>query len=359
MSEQIKARPQFTISEFKIQTELFLKQFELALSKSNITLAPHWDLDHLCYRTQTSEEYFELKTQFLNFAKLLIESEVNGRLISTFKLNEPIVYDAWQIDLVELPAPKKGKITKSGFEHIEIVCDVPFTDLIAEYSENPTVKIDQSGLTKLYNRELEITIDDINIKFHQCSLESVVTLEANKTVWQAIQDSRVLEIFSDYDPLIAGTFPLGIANNKSDVDVLLTLKDSADINIFASFCQKHFGRFNNYCLNQHDNIDTIPTVILNFDFAGVPFEVFAQARPSVQQKAYLHYLVEERLLKYGGESFRKKVIEARNRGLKTEPAFAEVLGLTRDAYKALLEAQKYTYQQIIEACSIFRSNLAL
>jgi predicted metalloenzyme YecM len=315
----------------KTEAQGFLEKLERALIAAGIDLASHWDLDHLCYRTQTDEEYTILKNEFLGFGKLLIESEVNGRLISTFKLNEFIVFKDWHIDLIELPAPKKAKITPRGFEHIEIVCDLTFEELIKQFSENP------SGLSKLYNRELEISIDDINLKFHHCSLESVVTLESNTRVWKAICASRVLEIFRDFDPLVAGTFPLGIANPKSDVDVILDLSQSDQIEAFILICRNHFSSYHEFHLKQHDEIDDFPTVVLNFSFEGIPFEVFAQARPSIRQKAYLHYLVEERLLKFGGEPFKNQVIAARNRGLKTEPAFAEVLGLEGDPYVSLLK----------------------
>jgi len=46
--------------------------------------------------------------------------------------------------------------------------------------------------------------------------------------------------------------------------------------------------------------------------------------------------VERRLLAIGGDGFRRAVMAARRSGLKTEPAFAAVLGLDGDPYEALL-----------------------
>ncbi len=41
----------------------------------------------------------------------------------------------------------------------------------------------------------------------------------------------------------------------------------------------------------------------------------------------------------GGDAFRTAVMERRRGGLKTEPAFAAVLGLAGDPYSALLDVE--------------------
>lgn len=38
-----------------------------------------------------------------------------------------------------------------------------------------------------------------------------------------------------------------------------------------------------------------------------------------------------------GEEFRKQIIALKLRGIKTEPAFADLLGLEGDPYKAILD----------------------
>jgi hypothetical protein len=48
-------------------------------------------------------------------------------------------------------------------------------------------------------------------------------------------------------------------------------------------------------------------------------------------------LIEHRLLLKHGEAFKNKVIELKQNGLKTEPAFAKLLGIEGDPYEELLK----------------------
>ena len=86
-------------------------------------------------------------------------------------------------------------------------------------------------------------------------------------------------------------------------------------------------------------VDGLETVIIHFIVDSIPFEIFAQNLEPVRQKAYLHFLVEERLLKEVGKDFISLVQRLRKQGMKTEPAFARALNLPGDPYTALLELQ--------------------
>ena len=74
------------------------------------------------------------------------------------------------------------------------------------------------------------------------ALESVVRLEINKKVWSAIQNSEVLGVLFAFNPLIAGTFPLGIAREDSDVDVLIRSQKLGDfLQLFGKFLKNFLG----------------------------------------------------------------------------------------------------------------------
>ncbi len=275
------------------EAQIFLDKLFSELNSLRFDLPKHWDIDHICYRVESEEQYHKMKEVFSSLGQVLIESEVNGRLISTIQLNQPICYQDYQIYLVELPAPKKGKVVKTGFEHVEIVCDLPFADIVAQA---PNLAWDQSGLSKLFNKELELCLSSGAVKFHHLSLLSVVNLEKNKKAWSAITDSKVLSHFQDYQPLIAGTFPLGLQTPASDIDVLLETNDLAAL-------QEKLTRFYGHCDNFKLTLteaDGLPTLLCRFTFSDFPFEIFAQNTKTVSQTAYRHFLAEEKLLKIGG-----------------------------------------------------------
>lgn len=160
--------------EFHAQAQAFLILLFKDMAEHKIDIPEHWKIDHLCYRVASQSQYEKLKNEFANLGRLLVESEVNGRPIATYKLHQPILHLGSVIDVVELPAPKPGKVTEEGFEHIEIVCDVPFTELEKRYGH---LKLDRGGMKKEINPELEICLGPRNLKFHHRSLEEVIAME--------------------------------------------------------------------------------------------------------------------------------------------------------------------------------------
>lgn len=66
-------------------------------------------------------------------------------------------------------------------------------------------------------------------------------------------------------------------------------------------------------------------------------EIFAQSVPVRQQNAYRHMLVEWALLTHWGREGHKEIRRLKNKGMKTEPAFAYALGLKGDPYAELLK----------------------
>lgn len=318
---------------FELQAIEFLNKLFLTLDKTHIEISSHWDIDHLCYRVDSLKRYEELKKSFLNLGKLLIESDINGRSISTFKLNSPITFKHWTIDVVELPAPKLSKPIKEGFEHIEVVCDLSFDELEEKYIG---LQLDLGGLKKEINLELEIVLGEKNIKFHHMSLESVIRIETNKTIFRAIEDSNILRSFKIYTPFIAGAFPLGIHTKNSDVDILMY---AIDLNGLEKSLKIHYENHDGFeSLRSFD--DGLETLIVNFNQGNIPFEIVAQSRPIVEQKAYKYFHVEERLLKLGGELFKEVVMGIRMDGTKNEPAMVEALNIETNPYNELLILQK-------------------
>ena len=87
-------------------------------------------------------------------------------------------------------------------------------------------------------------------------------------------------------------------------------------------------------------------LVVRFHIDAIPFEIFACAEPSVQQSAYRHFLIEERILKAGGLRLKNKIQCLRETGEKTEPAFAKALGLNGDPFVKLLELGKLSCEEL-------------
>lgn len=76
-------------------------------------------------------------------------------------------------------------------------------------------------------------------------------------------------------------------------------------------------------------------------------EIYAEDKPSTSQYAYLHMLIENRLLNLLGNSFKEKIINLKLQGYKTEPAFGALLKL-EDAYAELLDLMNLTDRQLLD-----------
>ena len=324
---------------FREGAERFLNTIWSEIQSKEIPFQESWDIDHLCYRVETEGAYQDKKSAFSQFGDLLGESVVNGRLISTYKLHLPISFKMFQIDLIELPSPKKGASYREGFEHIEVVVDEDFCELEKKLKDH---KIKKSGLEKLINQELAVCLTGGVIKFHQLSLESLMTLERNTELWGVLQNSGILSNYSDYSPLVAGTFPLGISNSKSDLDILLCCKN---LDLMSLKLQSDFGEFEAFTQTRsiENGLDSLTT---SLKIKSIDIEIFSQFRASVQQRAYRHFQVEERLLKYGGKKLRDRITVLRGEGLKTEPAFSKALGLKGDSFDQLEQLHSWPISKI-------------
>ena len=134
----------------------------------------NYELDHICYRVTSVDQYKIKKNELMNYGELLIESMVNGRLISTFKLHEPIIYGKRKIFLVELPSPKTSHSYEEGLEHVEFVTKEPLQKIIDRY---PQYSFEVFGIHKKINADITLKLGDYCIRFHNQSLEDVIAFE--------------------------------------------------------------------------------------------------------------------------------------------------------------------------------------
>ena len=152
---------------------------------------------------------------------------------------------------------------------------------------------------------------------------------------EALRSSAVLERLAAFDPHVAGTLPLGVDVEDSDIDVLCCAPDPAR---FATVLWEAFSDHDGFAMHQWTGGDQ--AVVARFDWQGWPFEIFGSPQPVREQRGWRHFEIERRLLALGGEPLRAAALSERRAGLKTEPAFARVLGLAGDPYEALLTLQR-------------------
>ena len=152
---------------------------------------------------------------------------------------------------------------------------------------------------------------------------------------QAFATLRRLVIFerlADFNPILAGTIPLGIDRPGSDLDIPCY---AADLDGFSALVQACYGDQPGFAIHRKA-VRGIDSVIARFDSADFPIEIFAQAVPVEQQNGYRHLVIEHRLLEAGGAPVKEAIRRMKQAGFKTEPAFAGYLGLAGDPYDALL-----------------------
>ncbi|MEO1625445.1 MAG: DUF4269 domain-containing protein [Bacteroidota bacterium] len=153
---------------------------------------------------------------------------------------------------------------------------------------------------------------------------------------------QLLAHLSAFRPVLAGTIPIGIDLPQSDLDLLCEVYDFP---AFHSSIREHFGHFAGFRIWEGWQ-QRLPSCLISFQLDTWPIEIFGQARPVEEQYAFRHMLVENRLLQLGGDSMRRGIRLLKSQGHKTEPAFAQLLGLEGDPYEALLLMEEWSDEQM-------------
>ena len=153
-----------------------------------------------------------------------------------------------------------------------------------------------------------------------------------------LRQAGVMEILAPYGPILTGTIPIETDIPSSDLDIVCEVHDPEE---FAATLRKNFGSYDRFSLRGSGG-----TVVCGFFTGGEEIEIFGSPVHSVRSNAYRHMIVEHRLLTILGGDFRRQVVELKLGGLKTEPAFARLLGLPGDPYEALLELETMTDERL-------------
>ncbi|URC14595.1 DUF4269 domain-containing protein [Flavobacterium sp. B183] len=151
--------------------------------------------------------------------------------------------------------------------------------------------------------------------------------------YEILTQHHILSDIAEFEPILAGTIPIAIDIESSDLDIICYWKNKTK---FIEKLHVAFGSKNNYTIRE-TMIDNRESIIASFRIDFFEFEIFGQNIPTQQQNAYLHMLIEHKILQSKDENFRSKIIQLKQKGYKTEPAFAFLLGLNGDPYAELLK----------------------
>ncbi|NLC65985.1 MAG: DUF4269 domain-containing protein [Clostridium sp.] len=160
-----------------------------------------------------------------------------------------------------------------------------------------------------------------------------------KKVYKLLKTSGTLKILSDYNPLLVGTIPIEIDTENSDIDIVCEVYNFAK---FEDILKENFNKYKHFKLRyKKRNI-----IICNFWIDSFEVEIYGTNNKSEKSDGYRHMIVESRILSLYGNDFKKKVIQLKKEGIKTEPAFARLLNLKGNPYEELLLFENYTDEEI-------------
>ena len=155
-----------------------------------------------------------------------------------------------------------------------------------------------------------------------------------KESYKILTKININNILKEYTPILVGTIPLGIDVENSDLDIVCQVYN---FEVFKDILINNFSKYESFNIKYKEkNI-----VICNFIVDKMEIEIYASNVESYKTNGYRHMIVEYKLLNLYGESFKEKIIKLKKEGIKTEPAFAQLLNLKGDPYEALLEYEKY------------------
>jgi len=157
--------------------------------------------------------------------------------------------------------------------------------------------------------------------------------DKQKQIREVLLRNRIFDLLAEFSPVLAGTFPIEIDIPGSDLDILCCF---ANPDNFSSVLKENFQTQDGFTL-QETEMEGERIVLANFNLEGFPVEIFGQNIPVLQQRAFRHMIAEHRILQEKGEAFRNEIIRLKSAGIKTEPAFAQLLGIEGDPYLGLLE----------------------
>lgn len=160
--------------------------------------------------------------------------------------------------------------------------------------------------------------------------------EIQKRAYEVLKKYQVFEKLKPYSPILAGTVPIEIDVEGSDLDIICEVDLRLEKHFLDDIMFSRLIPANVDVKVENSIVNGGKSIVLNFMLEEFPIEIFGQNKPSAEQDAYQHMIAEYKILKEKGEDFKHKIIELKKQGIKTEPAFGLLMKL-ENPYEDLLK----------------------
>lgn len=160
--------------------------------------------------------------------------------------------------------------------------------------------------------------------------------ERQKRAYEVLKRYQIFEKLKDYSPILAGTIPIEIDIEESDLDIICEVDLNFEEDFLEELSFKKIVPAETEITVENIMIENEKAIVMNFRLEEFSIEIFGQNRPSTEQNAYRHMIAEYKILQEKGNDFKKKIIELKKQGIKTEPAFGILLNL-KNPYEDLLK----------------------
>ena len=156
-------------------------------------------------------------------------------------------------------------------------------------------------------------------------------------VWRALTEHQVMTKLSGFSPALVSTICVGLDKAGSDLDILCCHQEEGKL---RRLLKDHFGGYPKFYIRKRRS--ELAELVCTFLLEGFEIEIFSSTQPVEQQNGFRHFRQMQRIIELGGEAIRKKIMEFRYKGHKTEPAIALALGLEGDPYQAVMELENFS-----------------
>jgi len=159
--------------------------------------------------------------------------------------------------------------------------------------------------------------------------------QRQQKAFKTVTELNIFEKLKAFNPILVGTIPIEIDLPESDLDIICECSNHTN---FSKTIIKLFNKKESFNVSTY-NFKEEKVTVAKFKFNNFDFEIFAQNLPTEKQDAYKHMLIEYQILNNNDSAFKEKIIALKTKGIKTEPAFAQLLQLKGDPYIELLKIE--------------------